>query len=353
VDGQISDFLRDLDLFVCPAWHMQSSDFFLRIRLLSSDDRASEKYTPLMSAIFDQLSEGNRVGAKPDWRSELKSSNGELIKNTDGPKGSSRKIGSDINAFAASLNWLALRSTFYALVSEHLSATAVVHPIRCDYLAQFYTKRLNNSRPDQRAAVLKYFKATATDVLKGANEILDGSVIKIQAPLISAWAASVAGGPRRARAHVLDTRNSPEALSLRARLRDIEDLHQEGNVDYARRLSAGLFRDFQSAVGSYFRKYGRGQDDPFGTSVNLLSMSGSFKALPLLDKMKSLLPERRKSVALLRNITLDLLQSPRLGQVADILRSDVQYLDDQRAAYNPRVEHPRFKYSRSNWKHPM
>lgn len=34
-----------------------------------------------------------------------------------------------LHAFSAGLNWLALRSVFYALVSEHLGGSAICHPI--------------------------------------------------------------------------------------------------------------------------------------------------------------------------------------------------------------------------------
>lgn len=77
--NELGQFLEDIDLHVCPAWVMQSSDFFLRIRLLS-DAAGSEvkKYTPLMSAIFDQLSENKNSGQKPDWRKTLLNSKGAL-----------------------------------------------------------------------------------------------------------------------------------------------------------------------------------------------------------------------------------------------------------------------------------
>ena len=353
-DNVLTDMLKNLELFVCPAWHMQSSDFFFRIRLLSGNENAVGKYTPLMSAIFQQLSETKSLGVKPDWRKELVSSSGEPI--TDSAKDGNRQysVGGDVKAFAAGLNWLSLRSTFYALCSEHLGATAFVHPIRSDFLGQFYVRRITADKVDTRAAVLKYFKANTSSMLTSASEVLGDQGFKIQTPLISAWAVAVAGGPLKARDLILDKRDSKEGLALRDRMRAIEELHHEVSLDKARRAAAALFRDYQSSVLSFFRKYGKATDDPYGVSANVLSMSGTFKVLPLLDRVKSLLPANRRSISLLRNITLDLMQSPTLGKISDLLQSDVKFESDPyQTAYSPKVESPRFRYVRSHWKEPM
>ncbi|WP_156346998.1 hypothetical protein [Sphingomonas sp. Leaf33] len=81
----IGEFLKDLDLHVCPAWHMQSSDYYLRIRLLANETGSSfEKYSPLMSAIFDQLTETKSAGQKPIWNKELIGSDGKPVRDVMG-----------------------------------------------------------------------------------------------------------------------------------------------------------------------------------------------------------------------------------------------------------------------------
>lgn len=352
----IGRFLKDLDLHVCPAWTMQSSDFYLRIRLLADDTGASvEKYSPLMSAIFDQLKETKSAGQKPVWDKELVGSDGKIIRDKVGNgHDGSRKIGSDIHAFSAGLNWLALRSVFYALVSEHLEAAAICHPIRNDFIAQYYVGDLQAVRIDQREAVLSYFRATAFDLINQSNEILGGGAVKLRIPLISAWATMTAGSPKKGREHVLEMRYSPEAIALRGRMRDIENLQLEGDYAKARASAATLFRDFHYATESLFRKFGKKGEDPFGISANVVSMSGSFKLIPLAQKVASMLPERAKSVALLRNITLDLIKSPTLGRVSDMLRSSVTFgSDEYESVYRPKLETPKFRYARSHWKEPM
>jgi hypothetical protein len=344
-DDILGRFLKDLDLHVCPAWHMQSSDFYLRIRLLADESGTSiEKYSPLMSAIFSQLNENKSAGQKPNWNKELIASTGEVIRNREGKSNErSYRIGSDIHAFSAGLNWLALRSVFYALVSEHLEAAAICHPIRNDFLAEFYMSHLGDHRPDQRDAVLSYFRATAEEIVNRSNEILGGGAFKLQTPLISAWATVVAGSPTKARDHILQTRYSPEAIALRARMRDIEALHQAEDIGSARAKAATLFRDFNNSVSGFFQKFGAKGEDPLGISANVISMSGSFKVIPALQKLGSLLPARAKSVSLLRNITLDLLQSPRLGRVSDMLRADAQIGSNEiESVYWPKVEKPSF-----------
>lgn len=355
-DNIIGQFLKDIDLHVCPAWHMQSSDFYLRIRLLADETGvAVQKYSPLMSAIFDQLSENKNAGKKPNWAKTLIGSDGKEVREKIG-KGhdGSRKIGSDIHAFSAGLNWLALRSVFYALVSEHLQATVICHPIRNDFLARFYVSQLGAVHPDQRKAVISYFQATARELIDQSNELLGGSAFKLHAPLISAWATLSAGSPRKALEHVLDVRYSPEAIAMRARMRDIEQLQTGGDIEPARKNAATLFRDFQFATEAFFRKFGKKGDDPFSISANILGMSGSFKLVPALQKAASLLPHRARSTALLRNITLDLIQSPSLGNVSNMLRSDANITSDEiESVYHPKFEKPRFRYARSYWKEPM
>lgn len=357
VEGnELGQFLHDIDLHVCPAWVMQSSDFFLRIRLLSDHAGAEvEKYTPLMSAIFDQLGENKNVGAKPDWRKTLVDSQGKPIKEIAGSaKSGAHRIGSDIHAFAAGLNWLSFRSVFYALAAEKLEAATVCHPIRNDYLARFVADKLNDLGPDQRSAIIQEVQETTAKLLNDSNRLLGGSGFKVRAPLVSAWAALKAGSPREARNFVNDIRHSPEAVALRARLREIEGLVTSGDMLDAREDATKLFKDYQISADALFRKYAAKGDDPYGVSVNLIGMSGSFKLSTAKDKLASLLPKRSRSLALLRNITRDLIQSPSLGKVSDLLRSDRKIEgDDWDPVYSPKVDPPRFRYIKAYWKKPM
>lgn len=355
-ENELGQFLRDIDMHVCPAWVMQSSDFFLRIRLLSDHAGAEvEKYTPLMSAIFDQLGENKNVGKKPDWRKTLIDSQGQPIKEIPGSaKTGAHRIGGDLHAFAAGLNWLSLRSVFYALVAEKLEAAAVCHPIRSDYLARFFAEKLNELGPDQRKAIIQEFQEVTAKLLDDSNRLLGGSAFKVRAPLISAWATLKAGSPREARNFINDIRFSPEAIALRARLRDIEELVSNGDMLVAREDAHKLFKDYQISADALFRKYATNKDDPYGVSVNLIGMSGSFKFSAVKDKLSSLLPKRSKSLALLRNITRDLIQSPSLGKVSDLLRSDRKIEGDEwDPVYSPKVDPPRFRYSKAYWKKPM
>lgn len=354
--NDIGKFLDDLDLHVCPAWQMQSSDFFLRIRLLSDKTGAQiEKYSPLMSAIFDQMSEIKSGKSKPNWNKRLVASDGNLIKNIDGDKKNpSYTIGKDVNAFSAGLNWIALRSVFYSIVSEKLEGVAVCHPIRSDFLARFYSEQLNMIGPDQRAAILDYFRTTTLEGINRSNALLGGPAFKLEAPLISAWATLKTGSPKEARNFVNDIRYSSEATALRARLRDVETLISGEEMADARKYSAKIFKDYQIAANDLFRKYSAKDEDPFGISANIVTMTGSFKVIAAADKIASLMPKRRRSMALLRNITLDLLQSPQLGKVSDMFRSSrLLEGDPWDGPSAPKIDHPKFKYARSNWKKPM
>jgi hypothetical protein len=355
-NNEIGNFLKDLDLHVSPAWIMQSSDFFLRIRLLSDHTGVElEKYTPLMTAIFDQLSENKNAGKSPDWSRRLLDSQGRPIQTISRlSEDHSHVIGSDVKAFAAGLNWLSLRSIFYALVAEKLDAVAVCHPIRNDYLARFFVDKLNKIRPDQRRALLNEFQNTTSKLVGSSNSLIGESAFSVNTPLISAWATLKAGSPREAKNFVNDVRNSPEAKAMRIRLREIEWLIKSGEMLEGRKNSRSLFKDYEILSGIFFRKYAVGSEDPYGISVNLIGMSGSFKLSAVKDRVSSMFPNRSKSLALLRNISRDLLQSPSLGHVSDLLRSSRQIEGDEwDVGYSPKVDPIRFRHVRASWKKPM
>jgi hypothetical protein len=355
-ENELGQFLRDLDLHVCPAWVMQSSDFFLRIRLLSDASGAQVgKYTPLMSAIFDQLSENKNSGKKPDWRKTLLDASGNPIRETAATKAKgAHSIGGDLHAFSAGLNWLAQRSVFYALVAESLDGAAVCHPIRNDYLARFFSDRLIKNGPDQRKAIMAEFQTKSLEVVDASNALLGGSGFKLASPVVSAWATLKSGSPRNAVSFVNDIRFSAEAIALRARLRDLESFVKSDEAERARTGAVRLFKDLKVSMEELFRKYAAKGDDPYGVSVNLMTLTGSFRASGVLDKLGSLVPARRKSMALLRNITLDVLQNPALGSLSDKLRSDRLVEGDQwDGVYEPKIDKPRFRYSRPYWKKPM
>ena len=83
-------------------------------------------------------------------------------------------------------------------------------------------------------------------------------------------------------------------------------------------------------------------------------MSGSFKLSAVKDRVSSMFPNRSKSLALLRNISRDLLQSPSLGHVSDLLRSSRQIEGDEwDVGYSPKVDPIRFRHVRASWKKPM
>jgi hypothetical protein len=355
-NNDLGRFLEDLDLHVCPAWVMQSSDFFLRVRLLSDAAGTQvHKYTPLMSAIFDQLSENKNVGSKPDWRKTLLDSRGQPIRETSANKAKgAHSIGSDLHAFSAGLNWLAQRSVFYALVAESLEGIAVCHPIRNDFLARFFSDRLNRLRPDQRTAMMEEFRRSSLETVNFSNELIGGVGFKLASPVVSAWATLKAGSPTAARDMINDVRFSKEAIALRARLRELEALLKQGNADTARQEAVKMMSDYRVMAEGLFRKYAAKGQDPYAISVNLFTFTGSFRLSNAKEKAASLLPKRRKSMALLRNITLDLLQNPALGALSDKLRSDRSVEGDVwDPVYEPKIDKPRFRYSRPYWKKPM
>src|SRR5581483_11550706 len=63
-EGLLKDFLEEIELHVAAAWHMQSSDYFLTLKILANEPDTSAaryKYSPLTAMIFQQLSGKSEV----------------------------------------------------------------------------------------------------------------------------------------------------------------------------------------------------------------------------------------------------------------------------------------------------
>ena len=77
----LTDFLEVMGLHLTCAWQMQSSDFFLTLKVLSDSpdyDDERYKYSPLTSMIFNQINDG-QADSEDINRLYLESRDGEII----------------------------------------------------------------------------------------------------------------------------------------------------------------------------------------------------------------------------------------------------------------------------------
>jgi hypothetical protein len=82
--------------------------------------------------IFSQLSSKDRNMNDPSKKSrcELIASYGRRVNNGYGDGKNAYRVRSEVWAFAASLNWLALRTAFYSLTLTSSKMDLTLHPIR-------------------------------------------------------------------------------------------------------------------------------------------------------------------------------------------------------------------------------
>jgi len=77
----LTEFLEVMGLHLTCAWQMQSSDFFLTLKVLSDSpdyDEERYKYSPLTSMIFNQIN-GGQIDSEDINRLYLESRDGEII----------------------------------------------------------------------------------------------------------------------------------------------------------------------------------------------------------------------------------------------------------------------------------
>jgi hypothetical protein len=353
----LGECLKSLDLHVAPAWHLQSSDWFLRLRLLSDHAGVDmPKYGPLMSAIFNQLSQNKRSDAPVRWTKDLRSSAGAPVPDKQGKTGETRYVvNADVKAFSAGLNWMSERSIFYLLIADAYDAGFVLHPIRHNFLAHFVVKELEAHALQQfRENLLKFFSEEAAQLVSESQRMIGAPALTVNLPFFAAWAVAHTGSPRAAYDHVLDVRYSSEGLALRKRFRDIEELL--GTDGWAvRKEAAKLYQAIAGDITSLKSQFGNASEDDLNVSVSTVTLVPSLSSKSLSRRLRGLIPNSsRKATTLLRNITRDILRVPSLGNVADRFRQNLVL--DEHAEFltvDPKVDAHRFSRAQSHWKQPM
>lgn len=134
VDSEFRKFFELLQSSLVFNWRLRTSVFYLSISLLADQSGVSvEKYGKLQAMLMSQLY-GESDGQNVDAGMNLQDSSGHALE-LRFARDKDFEVGRDIQSFAAALNWLALRTTFYAMSATTLSMDVVLHPIRDAFLA--------------------------------------------------------------------------------------------------------------------------------------------------------------------------------------------------------------------------
>lgn len=353
--GPISDFLNALDLHVAPAWYMQSSDWFLRLRILADEsDIHAPKYGALMNSIQAQVSQRNRSESALKHGLSIETRQGDLLDLRAKGDGS---VDDDVKEFSAGLNWIAQRTAFYVYLSAQLSSAFVIHPIRHAFAGQYILNQLTRGiSEDVRRGALSFFADEAGEIRSRSDELIFSSGMKLKLPFFAAWAVGYSGNPRNGYDHVLQIRSSSEALTLRAHFREIEELSYGSDQSLLRQAAAKLRSAIAQDLDQLRKRFvGRNGTPSTGASVNLLSLSPSISISNLIPDARNILRGKAKrSATLLRNIGDDFLRIPSLGAVSDQfsysrkIRKGTDFVPDR-----TRVEEEKWRNASSHWKKPL
>ena len=349
----IADFLHALDLHVVPAWYMQSSDWFLRLRILADESEIDlPKYGALMGAIQTQLSQNSRSKIEVDERAELETRDGDLLSLSASGDGS---VADDVKAFSAGLNWIALRAAFYLNLSLRYKSAFTLHPIRHAFLAQYvFRSQAIHTEADLRKSILQFFSDNVSVTKSQSDKIIGDGMAGLKLPFFAAWAVGYAGTPRAGYDHVLQIRHSSEATNLRKRFREIEALAENSDRSDMRLAAAKLRGAISQDLEALKTRFGGSAKLP-DVSVDVVSLAPSISLSPILSRLSPLMPgPNRRARTLLRNISRDIMKIPTLGDISDrFTRSRMIRKGTEFYVPKTRMESNRYANASSSFKRPI
>lgn len=354
--GVIKQFLETIGLHLTAAWHMQSSDFFLTLKILADEPNDWDtryKYSPLSALIFDQAL-GREVEAS-DATMCLVGSDGKRVEDREENK---RKyaVGGDIRAFAASLNWMTWRTAFYALAASHFGALVSLHPIRHTFLSRWSEDRNILAGADNwRRTFANFFGTQASETVNRINEHAESTEIGLHLPLFAAWAVGRAGNVQDAMSFLLDVRIEPDAVVIRQKMAEIDEHRSSrSNPNWKAEVNRlGLAVSAESAA--LIKKFGVDSGTAPVVSINAelgVPPKLSFGVEAEVGDIGLKFGTARRVRGLFRNIVNDVVGFDSLGAVRSTLLKQVHTADDRTIPALP-IEERRYAGRRSDWKQPM
>lgn len=354
--GLLKEFLEEMNLHLTCAWHMQSSDFFLTLKILADEPdtwSTRYKYSPLTAMIFQELSRGSN----DENPLKLISSSGDEIPLKTEHSGKSYVVGGELRNFSNCLNWLARRTAFYTFVSAHFDAATGLHPIRHNFLSKWAIRNsIAESSHSWRQHLADFFGTKAQEAINAINASSDAVEIGTELPLFAAWALGSKNNVNDALSFILDVCQKPEITALRGYFREIDDLRERGEVSKYKTKINELRGAIEKEAHSLTSKYGAGNaGSTRSVSINaqILPLPKlSFSAKADLGKLKISFGQPRHVRALLRNVVNDVVGFESLGNIRyKLLRAIKKSKDFTIPAL--RIEEKRFFGRSSDWKEPM
>lgn len=277
-------------------------------------------------------------------------------------KKSGHELSAQITAFAASLNWLAMRTTFYTYFSYKYDADAILHPIRSAF--QMSLAGRLGLKEGAFTPILRRLSDETVQVVKDVTSASDPVISEMQLPLFSAWLVSKAGGPRKAIAAAYQMRNEKPVSQARRRLIDLEQtLKQTSRAGFVRDVNI-LIKDIRKAGDTLRQLYGVNASNGVSISplIAIINVIGKMKGMPSLPSVPLKVPLPGKVLELgvrngfkgvCRSVVKDLVAIGRLGEYHEKLIAEVRFKDQDVRTYLAKTENLQYFGRASHWKRPM
>lgn len=357
-EGIVREFLQNMDLMLTAAWHMQSSNFFLTLKILRDEDGASGdkyKYSPLTAAIFQQLIGRDQVRDAPPPNLEDSRGNEIPLERNIG-NGKREAISDELLEFSNSINWLARRSIFYSLIAGQANAQLCLHPIRHNFLAAWGAQKgLFSPSKTWAAGLRRFFSGQLSQVVNEVNAAIDAQEIGQELPPFAAWAVGKTGKVSSALELLYEQRQRPEFVEIRKKFDDVHALFAEEDTLKAKtevnRLKATLQQEAARMVAKFGGTYGKRYSISVSASIPG-GMGGSISkdfSLPDIGPGSS---GRRAFRTAFRSIASEIAGFQSLGAVRQKLRAEV-IKDDSFSIPALEIEEERYRYSTPYWKRRM
>ena len=354
--GIIKQFLESIGLHLTAAWQMQSSDYFLTLKVLADEPNNWDnrfKYSPLSALIFDQTL-GREAEASDKALKLIASDGAEIGEKEEG--GRTYKVGADIIEFAASLNWMTWRTAFYALTSAHFGSASCLHPIRHNFLNRWSLHDgVINSSEAWRQRLASFFGTQAREAVNAINAVADATEVGAELPLFAAWAVGRAGNVSSAIDFLLEIRVTADAIGLRQKLQEIEAIREARSDPNWKRELNRLAQAIQAEATALARKYGA----EIGTAPTV-SINAELAPIPSLGISREIelgnlglrFGSARRVRGLFRNVVNDIAGYDNLGVVRNALMRQVKRTYARTIPALP-IEERRYAGRESDWKKIM
>lgn len=358
--GEFAKFLDLLKMSTTFTWDLNSSAWFLTLKALQGPKTIPiKKYSVLHEMIRSETLSNSPLAIDPPAPSiQLVGSNGQPITPNAPDKPGQDGVSKQLLGFISSLNWLAHRTTFYATFASNYSADAVLHPIRSAFLVSMADRlgvRNGNFSP-----VVDLMAQRANEVVLDVRSNVDPAIRSMELPIFSAWIAKKTKDPLAIIEVAHQLRDSDLFVKARAQMLDLEEaLRSADRATYVKRVNQ-ISLELDKTADLLRRQYAVASaaqisTAPLITAFNWITQSAWIPEVDIklpLPKRLDGITHRRGFQGVLKSVTHDLVAIERLGEVFEILTSQVRRAPEARAQ-NVKVEEQRFHGRTSHWKQPM